>query len=280
MRPNFVIIGAARSGTTSLFKYLECHPEIFMSEIKEINFFSNQKYWSKGFDWYERHFDNTNKKRVGEASTSYSSFPTLPHVPQRIHEHLPKVKLIYLLRDPIDRFKSDYLHRVARSTEYRDAMDIIENYRDDSLFIQGKYFLQLQQYYEYFPQESVHILTTNSLKNKPAETVKAIYEFLEVDTSFSDVRLDSHHNKNSVVTRKNRFGNRVLHFYHNHIEQVAYPYRFKKLFLSLAEIGAVEVGPLELDEKAMQILTDYYREDVQQLKASTDLDLSEWRDYS
>ena len=85
MRPNFILIGAARSGTTSLHKYLESHPEIFMSEIKEINFFSNERYWKKGINWYEAHFNKAKGKAIGEASTSYTNYPLIKDVPKISH---------------------------------------------------------------------------------------------------------------------------------------------------------------------------------------------------
>lgn len=279
MKPNFLIIGAARSGTTSLFKYLESHPDIFMSEIKEINFFSNEKYWRKGLAWYEQHFAGATQKCIGEASTSYTSYPSLNETPERIFKNLPDVKLIYVIRDPIDRLISHYLHRVTRGLESRDIEDIIYNHQDDFLLTQGKYYLQLEQYLKYFPQESIKILSIENLKNNPIATVESIYRFLGIESSIPGMQARPHHNANSKVTRKNRFGQLLLNFYHNHIEQVAYPYSIKKLFLSTAEIGAIEVKPPDLDEKSLDILKEYFRDDIIQLKQFTSLDLDEWRDY-
>ncbi|MEA3469299.1 MAG: sulfotransferase, partial [Thermodesulfobacteriota bacterium] len=117
MKPNFFLIGAARSGTTSLHKYLEAHPEIFMSEVKEINYFSNNRYWEKGINWYESHFKTATEKIRGEASTSYTNYPLIKDVPKRLFHYLPDAKFIYILRDPIDRFLSHYLHRIRRGVE-------------------------------------------------------------------------------------------------------------------------------------------------------------------
>lgn len=279
MKPNFLIIGAARSGTTSLFKYLEKHPDIFMSEIKEINFFSNEKYWRKGVGWYEQHFSEATQKCIGEASTSYTSHPSLSKAPERIFKYMPDAKLIYVVRDPIDRFISHYLHRVTRGLESREITSIINNHQDDFLLTQGKYYLQLQQYLEHFPIEHIKLLSIENLKNNPAETVRSIYKFLDIDTSISDAQTHTHHNANTTVTRKSRFGQHILNFYHNNIEQVAYPYSFKKLFLKAAEIGAVKVEPPSLNEDSLNILKDYYRNDIDCLKQFTLLDLETWRNY-
>lgn len=279
MKPNFLIIGAARSGTTSLFKYLESHPDIFMSEIKEINFFSNDKYWQKGLDWYEQHFARATQKCVGEASTSYTSYPFRNQTPERIFKNLPDVKLIYLVRDPIDRFLSHYLHRVSRGSESREINDIIDNHPDDFLLTQGKYFLQLEQYLKYFPIDRIHLLSIENLKHDPEGTVKSIYKFLGIDTSISVAQSYSHHNANIKITRKNFLGKLILKFYLKHIEQVAYPYRIKKLFLKAAEIGAVEIEQKNLDEKQLIALKAYFKDDIKQLKQLSLLNLEEWRNY-
>lgn len=279
MKPNFLIIGAARSGTTSMFKYLEGHPDIFMSEIKEINFFSNERYWEKGVEWYEQHFSGATQKCVGEASTSYTSYPSLSKIPERIFNYIPDAKLIYVVRDPIDRFISHYLHRVTRGLESREINDIIHNYQDDFLLTQGKYYLQLEQYLKYFPMEHIKLLSIENLKNEPAETVRSLYEFLGIDTAIAGTQTHSRHNANTKVTRKSRLGQHILDFYHNNIEQVAYPYSFKKLFLKAAEIGAVEVEPPSLDEKSLSALKSYFRDDINKLKQLTSLDLEAWRNY-
>ena len=279
MKPNFLIIGAARSGTTSMFKYLENHPDIFMSEIKEINFFSNEKYWQKGIDWYEQHFSGASQKCIGEASTSYTSYPSLSKTPERIFNYMPDAKLIYVVRDPIDRFLSHYLHRVARGLESREISDIINNHQDDFLLTQGKYHLQLEQYLKYFPLEHIQLLSIENLKNDPTETVRSIYEFLDIDTAVADTQAHSRHNANTKVTRKGRLGQHILNFYHNNIEQVAYPYRFKKMFLWAAEIGAVEVEPPDLGEESLATLKNYFRDDIKRLKQLSNLDLEAWRDY-
>lgn len=280
IKPNFIIIGAARSGTTSLFKYLESHPDIFMSEIKEINFFSNEKYWKLGFDWYCEHFSGATQFRIGEASTSYTCFPHLSNVPERIHSFLPGLKMIYVVRDPIDRLISHYIHRVIRGLESRELSDIVSNYRDDFLLAQGRYFLQIQQYLEFFPMQDIYCFSIDNLKNNPIQTVKSIYEFLGVEASVATSQNYKVHNANKRLTKKNAFGMSILHFYHEHIEQRPLPYTIKKLFLNFAELGATSFKPSSLDGSSLEILTDYYREDVLDFSRLVGLDISQWRSYS
>jgi hypothetical protein len=280
LKPNFVVIGAARSGTTSLHKYLEAHPDIFMSEIKEINFFSNQKYWQKGIDWYERHFEKVTQTAVGEASTSYTNFPLIKNVPKRMHPYLPEARFIYIVRDPIDRFVSHYLHRIRRGIEVREIADIIENYPDDHLLWQGRYFVQLEQFLNYYPFERFLLITIDELKEKPDDTVKAIYRFLGVDDSFSNADFSVPHNVNKSITRKTRFGRWVLRFYRDNVEQVAFPYTFKKKFLWLAELGARQIEKPVLSHEQIEALRGYYARDIERFQKISGLDLKGWRAYT
>jgi hypothetical protein len=279
MKPNFIIIGAARSGTTSLYKYLESHPDVFMSEVKEINFFSNEKYWRKGTSWYYTHFQKAKEKCIGEASTSYTNYPNLLNTPSRVYDLLPDAKLIYVLRDPINRFISHYLHRVDRGVEERNIEDIIKNHKNDFLLTQGKYYLQIKQYLKYFHKDSILLLTIEDLKNSPNETVKNIYKFLNVDDSFSKKQKLFRHNVNKKITRKNIFGRFILKIYHNNVEQVAFPYSFKKIFLILAEIGAKEIAIPTLSKTSISTLKEYYCNDIKELKALTKLNFNEWENY-
>ena len=126
--PNFLVIGAAKSGTSSLYMYLKQHPEIYMSPIKEPHFFSfdDESKMTKGpgdpihkaitnFDDYQAQFDGvTDEKAIGEASTSYLY---RPEAPGRIHAMLPDAKLIVILRNPVDRAFSAYMHVVRDKRE-------------------------------------------------------------------------------------------------------------------------------------------------------------------
>lgn len=117
MLPNFIIIGAMKCGTTSLHFYLNQHPQIFMSQKKELNFFS--RYWDFGVDWYSSKFPNKENMICGEASPSYSKFQVWPNVPQRIHAIIPHAKIIYLVRNPIERIRSQYVHFYSSDKENR-----------------------------------------------------------------------------------------------------------------------------------------------------------------
>jgi hypothetical protein len=100
--PNLIVIGAMKAGTTSLHAYLSLHPEIFMSANKEPRFFTEEWNWHKGLEWYEAQFPERVTIR-GESTPDYTKLPEIRNVPERIHSLIPDVRLIYLVRDPIDR---------------------------------------------------------------------------------------------------------------------------------------------------------------------------------
>lgn len=179
--PNFLVIGAMKSGTTSLYHYLRAHPEVYMPELKEVDFFTTELNWNKGWKWYLKQFAAAppSARALGEASTSYTKYPRYSGVPERIAEHLPEAKLIYVVRHPIDRMRSHYQHNVALGEE-RAPIDeaLLQNpaYIDCS-----RYAMQLERYLSLFPRGRISIFPSEDLRSARAETVRKVLEFLEVD---------------------------------------------------------------------------------------------------
>jgi hypothetical protein len=101
--PNLIVVGAQKCGTSGLHFYLGHHPEIAMSSPKELNFFVVERNWSRGLDWYRGHFDPEAAVR-GESSPNYTTYPHHLGIPERMHEAVPGAKLIFLVRDPLERF--------------------------------------------------------------------------------------------------------------------------------------------------------------------------------
>ena len=111
--PDFIIIGAAKAGTTSLYALLDRHPDIFMPAHKEPEFFARDDHYAKGIDSYATLFEGaTPHQQVGEASTLYSLAPFFGHTAGRIKAHLPQVKLIYVMREPVARAYSFYVQLI------------------------------------------------------------------------------------------------------------------------------------------------------------------------
>ena len=179
MLPNFLIIGAMKAGTTSLHTYLSRHPEVFMSSSKELNFFVAERNWSRGLGWYESQFaDAGGFVARGEASPIYTMAHAFAGVPQRIAKVVPEAKLIYLLRDPFERIRSHYLHRVAEGTERRSIDRAV---READYIWTTRYAYQLEHYLEHFPRDAILVLTSEDLLHSRRETLRTVFEFIDVD---------------------------------------------------------------------------------------------------
>lgn len=182
--PNFLIIGAAKAGTTSLYHYLRPHPHVFMPPVKELDFFVAEGNWRRGLGWYRKQFEGAGPLAIaiGEASTRYTIYPSLRGVPHRIAMHVPDVRLIYIMRDPIERIRSHYQHRVAAGTERAPIQQAIlqnPNYMDCS-----RYATQIEQYLEFFPRERLLLVTSDQLLHSRRSTIRLVYEFLGIDSDF------------------------------------------------------------------------------------------------
>lgn len=183
--PDFLIIGAAKSGTSTLYEYLAAHPEIFMSAIKEPCFFDSDVAWERGLDWYRGLFREAAENQLcGEASTNYTRWPQVPDVPRRIAEIMPAVKLIYMLRHPVDRAYSHYVHRHTREVypgqPFRKTFE--EFVKEDPMCLDSSdYVMQIDQYLPFFSRDSLLILRLEDLKRDPGQLLGRVLRFLGVD---------------------------------------------------------------------------------------------------
>jgi hypothetical protein len=152
--PTFAVIGAMKAGTTSISAALATHPDVFICTPKEPQFFTTR--WDRGLAWYESLFDPAGGALArGDASTSYTDFPRKPLAAQRMAETVPDVKLVYIVRDPVERMRSHYRHRLADGNEMRP---IGEALLDDRYLLRSAYGLQIEQYLACFPREQLLVL--------------------------------------------------------------------------------------------------------------------------
>lgn len=181
--PNLIIIGAMKSGTTSLHHYLDLHPEIQMSRQKELNFFVEDRNWYRGIAWYKSHFMGGTKIR-GESSPLYSNYPVWQGVPQRMHSLIPNAKLIYLVRDPVERIVSQYTHFYAERCEHRPLSAVLSSLSNNFYVNRSRYFHQLSRFLKFFSKSQILVVTSESLARSPKKTMRDIFQFLEVDPDF------------------------------------------------------------------------------------------------
>jgi sulfotransferase family protein len=186
--PTFLVIGAMKSGTSSLYQYLTGHPDVFMPAKKEPHYFVGEYAdgvwwrngtWQNGLDWYRSLFEGGESAIArGEASTTYSKWPDYPGVARRIADTVPDVRLVYVVRDPIQRMRSHYQHDVVRHAQRRT---IDKAFGDDPGYLNAsRYGSQVAQYLEHFDASQLLVVRSDDLRTDRAATVARIYRFIGV----------------------------------------------------------------------------------------------------
>jgi hypothetical protein len=205
--PSFVVIGAQKCGTSGLHYYLSLHPEVSMSRPKELNFFIEERNWPRGVEWYAAHFDPRAKAR-GEASPNYTAFPQHLGVPERMHSLLPDAKLIYLVRDPIDRIAAHWVHNYAKRREKGDLRSTLLH-PNASYLVRSHYHMQLQRFLSLYPLQRLLVLDQEDLRSRRFETLRQVFEFVGVDPDFSHPRFADERHRTARKTRATRLAMRV-----------------------------------------------------------------------
>ena len=185
MKPNLLIAGCGKCGTTTLAYLLGQHPQIFMSSPKEPNFFSYDDIYGKGWEWYKSIFSAGKGCRIlAEASVSYTMKEYEQRVMERIGEHIPEIKVIYIARNPYKRFESVYMEH--HDSGYKNGwllpytLHEAAYYRPEML-INSLYWDRTEYLRKILPEENILYLCLEDLIDFPQEFLKKCYMFLEVD---------------------------------------------------------------------------------------------------
>jgi hypothetical protein len=186
--PNLVVIGGLKCGTTSLHHYLNLHPEVEMSRPKELNFFVEELNWPLGAGWYASHFSESAPIR-GETSPHYTNRPRFQGVAQRMRSLVPDARLIYMVRNPIDRMLSHYLHNMGGGYDDRPLAEALSD-PDSAYVTRSRYFMQLEPYLDAFGSERIEIVAREELKRDRAATMRRVFEVLGVNPEFSSEQFE------------------------------------------------------------------------------------------
>jgi hypothetical protein len=191
--PDFIIIGTQKGGTTGLHHYLSRHPEVAVSRIKELNFFIEEGVlppdpsgrprgaWNKGVEWYREWFD-PGKLVCGEASPQYASHPHAEVVAARMAAVVPQVRLIYLVRHPLERMRSHYLMMSKRPGVNPGTFEAFV--RSSEALGTSRYGTQLQAYLKHFPREHILVVESERLRRQRRAALAEVFGFLGVDPAF------------------------------------------------------------------------------------------------
>lgn len=176
--PDFVIIGAMKSATSTLHTQLEAQPGFFMSTPKEPNFFSDADQWARGLDWYEGLFAGARADDIrGESSTHYTKLPDLPDALPRLRAHVPDARLIYVMRHPIDRLVSHYRHgwsERAMGASIDEAVDA-----HPALIDYGRYAMQVTPWLDAFGKARVLPVFFEHMLRHPQAELERVCRFLD-----------------------------------------------------------------------------------------------------
>ena len=297
-KPNFIIAGFPKCGTTSLHHYLNEHPEIFMPEQKELHFFT-YKILSKlkngpkdelvketqinSSEKYLSYFQNVKKEiAIGDASPSYINYPSEF---LKIKKYLNDPKVIIILRDPINRAYSNYLHLKREHRETMSFQDAIgaEEERIKNKYSDFWYYKFNSTYYQKIVKakttfSNVLILTIEELDKDPIITMKKVYKFLGVNNNFSfkiiseKFNVGGNYKKNfatKIIFQPSKLKNRIKRF--------VQPTSFLKIILM--RLASVFRSKSEkIDQNLIDELKNYFKDDVENLK-KLDVNISNWKDY-
>lgn len=197
-KPNFIVIGAGKCATTSLCDLLNQHPEVFISDPKEPNFFSHDENYKLGWDWYLQLFKNADQcQAIGEGSGIYTAKECFPETAKRISQHIPDCKLIYIVRTPLERIESLWLENASQGLHWtlpfeQSIQKQAEIYIDSSNYLQ-----QIIHYKKFFSEDQILVLFYEDYIQSAQETLKRCFQFLNVDDSFTISEKNSIKAKNS-----------------------------------------------------------------------------------
>lgn len=191
--PTFLICGAAKSGTTSLYHYLRGHANVYMSSEKETRFFSSEEHFRRGVSWFQQFFkEYEGEKAIGEADTGTMYYRGSA---ARVHEIVPGAKLIFVLRNPIEQVYSHYWFGAERGIYDCQVRSFSEFIRDNEdrwtkkILSTPKYYDQLVRFDPYFDKEHRLTLLFDDIQNNIQHVMNKIYRFIEVEPCLvSDAR--------------------------------------------------------------------------------------------
>ena len=292
-KPDFLIIGAQKAGTTSLYKYLAAHHQIFMPAQKEVEFFSSNLYFTKGMNGYlNTWFKGGNASCIwGEASPQYMMYD---FVPSRIYESVPKVRMIAVLRNPIDRALSHYMMAVRRGIEQASLEETLcalmrrglvpdkerNSERDYILF--GEYGRIISGYLKFFEAKQIRIVFFEKLFQEPTAVLADLFDFLGVEVNCLPANVGFRYHKGGTEKRFPRMERWLLRqeWLKKMVKgSIPAPILSRVLFWFETEfnVGSAETQ-VHLSDDMRTMLRDYYLDDVRRLEQLISVEVP-WREF-
>jgi hypothetical protein len=278
-QPTFIGIGGQKCASTWIYDILSDHPDVAMSQQKEIDFFSY--HYDHGLQWYEDNFIATgNSVAFGEISPSYFHEPG---VPERLRRHYPEVKLIVSLRNPLQRAISNHVHEIRIGHLTGDDLSLERGLKNNPMYVEkGLYAKHLQRWLEYFPREQILILLFEDIVGDRVESARRIYRFLGIDEDHRSVALDNRSNPSYLNRYKGleafrkRIRTAVRRLGFNFAWDVAAKLGMRRLYSRINKISGNNNMP-EPEETTVRKLANEFGNDISRLEAMLSRDLTTWR---
>ncbi|MEC9411874.1 MAG: sulfotransferase domain-containing protein [Pseudomonadota bacterium] len=179
-KPNFIIIGAMKSATSTLHEQLALQPGIFMSTPKEPNFFSDDDVYHLGLNWYQGLFENAAVNDIcGESSTHYTKLPDYPQTLNRMSAYLPELKLIYVIRHPVERLVSHYIHQWSQNVIRADINTAVDTFPE--LINYSLFSMQIKPYIEQYGSENILLVFSEAFRKQPELELERVARFIGYD---------------------------------------------------------------------------------------------------
>ena len=205
--PNLVVIGAQKCGTSGLHYHLSLHPRGLDVASEGAQLLHQGAKLAAWLAWYGGHFDARATVR-GEASPNYTAYPHHLGVPERMRSLVPDARLIYVVRDPLERIAAHWVHNYAKRREKGDLRSTLVH-PNTSYVIRSQYHMQLQQFLNHYPREQVLVLEQQDFRTDRARTLRKVFEFVGVDPSFDHPSFARERHQTSRKTRATRLAARM-----------------------------------------------------------------------
>jgi len=274
--PNVIVIGAQKCGTSILRDYLNLHPDIALVN-QEMHFFSEDRLWRRGIDWYSAQFADA--PVCGEKSPSYASWPFAPFVPERIARVVPDARFIYLVRDPIERLVSAWVHRTRHGSEFRTFDEAFARLETSEYVAQSQYMTQLDRFLTHFPAERFLVIDQADLRHDRSETLRRAFRHVGVAETFTSTGFAAESQAGTEGRWLSPTGLRIV----SRIEHAIGKQRTKKIAAVVARVpgvaGALQQQPVErptVSPELRERLAEVLAPEATRLREFTGLALSHW----
>lgn len=316
-KPDFLIIGAAKCGTTSLYKRMSMHPQIFMSTPKEPEYFARNDVFNKGDEYYQNLFSDAEERQIcGEASTLYSLTTCFPKTVSRMHNTLPNAKLIYVLRDPIDRAYSYYTQLVKNYQNATKDFSVNRTFEEcifpdnfpkrkgrdkffspydyhlkdqPETFLDGSmYMTNIHNYLEFYNRENLLLIRFEDLVENLAGVANQVCDFLNIDSSLfskDEIVRENISNEYFITLDKEIYKRRVISKFKSipFVEMLSkfMPTKIRRSLMEkysgiLAERND-NIRPQKMDDITRSYLKEKFRAEINELEVFWGQNLEKWK---